>query len=258
MRTRINNAQNIAAAFLDLARSRPTVADLVEVFPRNIEAILLLTVELPVVYQKDLTLHGAEQYLCALRAAPYTPPDETDRGLLGLLCVGPPANIVFIDSELPEHIQRYVLAHELAHFLVDVFFVRNLWLRSLPERSVEILKAFSWDEYDEWLDFEAFLKGLPKRARSIIGRGKHQLDETDEKELQADLIARELLMPWSTALTIYKSRSDRAQFMQYAIQHFGLPNRIAFDYFHDLQRALAPRPNLFTSLFPSETDPDTK
>jgi hypothetical protein len=257
MRKLILGAQNIAEAFLDLAKKRPIASELVEVFPRNIEELLLFTVEIPVIYQQELTLYNAERYLCILRSVPYIPPTETDRNLLGLLCVKSPISLIFIRSGLNKHVQNYILAHELAHFLVDVFFIRALWMESLPTRESEILRAFAWNEYDEWIDFEAYLIGLPKRAHSIIVRGNNQLEETDEKEFQADLVARELLMPWNKALHLFQSGVEKAQFIQIAVQKFGLPHRVAFDYYFDLQRLTTPRPNLFTNLFSSDSDPNT-
>lgn len=258
MQQRMINVQNIAETFLHIAKSNEFASTLVNSFPRDIEALLLFTLELPVEYRIDLTLHSAEQYLCALRGIPYSPPNEPDRKLMGLLCVGHPANVILIQADLPNHIQNYVLAHELAHFLVDIFRLRNLWLSTLPDRHTEILKAFSWTDYDHWLDFEVYLKGLPQRPRSIIARGNKQLRETEEKELEADLVARELLLPWDEAVNIYELAIDREQFTAQAYENYRLPLRVANDYYLDIRRFLTRPANLFETLFLSDPDSDSQ
>src|SRR5262249_15626689 len=122
-------------------------------FPRDIERITVYGLEIPVVRRPNLTLHAASQYLCALRGSAYAPQEKlADRALYGLLHVGPPCSIIFIREDLPPHIRNYVLAHELGHFLADIFFLQRLWLKTLPEQSESIQRAFAWDSYDADLD----------------------------------------------------------------------------------------------------------
>lgn len=252
MKRHIYNAQTVADALLDIARGDLLTRELIDVYPRDIEALLLYSLELPVEYRSDLTIYSAERYLCALRRIPYSVPDGPDRKLLGLLCVGGDTNLILVKAGLPKHIRNYVLAHEIAHFLVDIFIARNLWLKRLPERSDEIIKVFSWRDYDDWVDFEAYLKGLPQRPRSIVSRGKQQTPETEEKELEADLVARELLLPWDIAESIYRSMPNQAQFVTYTHENFGLPLRVAHFYYYDIQRYLTRPKNFFETLFASE------
>jgi hypothetical protein len=190
---------------------------------------------------------------------PFSLPDGIeDRPLLGLLHVGPPSNLILIKDGLPEYIRNYVLAHELAHFLTDIFFVRNLWLSALPDQAAEIIRAFSWQDYDDWIEFDAYIKGLPIRPSAIVARGRKQLPETSDKEWDADLIAREILAPWDEAVSIYKSCATRRDFLRVMCSKFGLPARIAFYYYDDIRQALIPPQDLFSTLFSPTPDLDTK
>ena len=192
-------------------------------FPRDIERLILYGLEVPVVRKPNLSLHEAVQYLCVLRGeSPKWRADIPNRELYGLLHVGPPCNIIFVREDLPDHIRNYVLAHELGHFLADVFLIQQLWLKTLPEQKETIERVFSWQEYDAHLEFYGLIKGLPHRPKAIVGRGDALAPETAEREIQADLIARELLAPWDTVTSLFRPHESR-EFIALLREQFGLP-----------------------------------
>ena len=250
----------ITEALYDSLYDRLTGAELT--FPRDIERLILYGLEVPVVRKRNLTLHIATQYLCALRGeSPKVSSNIADRELYGLLHVGPPCNIIFIREDLPDHIRNYVLAHELGHFLADVFLIQQLWLKTLPEQKGTIERIFSWQEDDVFLEFCGLIKGLPSRPKAIIGRGNALAPETTEREIQADLVARELLAPWNTVSALFQPHKYR-EFIMLLREQFGLPPKIAAYYYLDLERFLVPKPDmlerLFAPFFPPAAPPSSK
>lgn len=218
-------------------------------FPRDIERLILYGLEIPIVRKPNLTLHVAAQYLCVLRGeSPIERSNISDRVLYGLLHVGPPCNIIFIREDLPDHIRNYVLAHELGHFLADVFLIQQLWLKTLPEQKETIERVFSWQEYDAFLEFCGLIKGLPNRPKAIVGRGNALAPETTEREIQADLIAREILAPWDAVSALFQPNKHR-EFITLLREQFGLPLKIAAYYYHDLERFLVPKSDMLERLF---------
>lgn len=218
-------------------------------FPRDIERILTFALQVPVVRQAELSLSSVNNYLCALRGELSEPPGTPfyDRKLKGLLYIGSPCAIVFVCDRLPAHIEAYILAHELGHLLADVFLVQELWLKSLSERKDAIKRYFAWEGADPWLELRAFLKGLPLRPRAIVGRGRNLAPETSEREIIADLFAREILAPWDVVEPLLKQGSKR-EFAETVRANFHLPLRIVAGYYDDLALSLKPKRGLFDRL----------
>jgi hypothetical protein len=140
------------------------------------------------------------------------------------------------------------LAHELGHLLADVFLIQQLWLKTLPEQKETIERVFSWQEYDAYLEFYGLIKGLPNRPKAIVGRGDALAPETAEREIQADLIARELLAPWETVSSLFRPHEPR-EFIALLREQFGLPLKIAAYYYDDLKRFHTPTPDMIERLF---------
>lgn len=249
MQARIAHAEAIVTAFFELVRRSEGGVEYLSKFPRSIEALILYSLEIPIEYQAELTTSAASNYLCKLRGVPDVPrTDQEDRPLYGLLHVGPPLNIIFIKESLSPQVRNYVLAHEVGHFLADVYFVRNLWLKSLPEQAENILRAFSWQAFDAHLELQALLKGLPQRPEPILERGTNEHPQTIEREITADLVAREMLAPWNLVAPLYQ-HMGRDQLITALREEFGLPQRVAVDYQDDLRRHFDPHPDILTRLF---------
>jgi hypothetical protein len=218
-----------------------------ENFPRNLQEIAICGLEIPVQYQSPLTLSTARRYICILDRAK---PKETgeDRQLYGFLHVGPPSNLILIEETLPPDVRNYVLAHELGHFLADVITIQQRWLKSLPEHKDMIVQAFNWQHTDPWLELCALIKGLPARPKTITARGAATTGETYEREILADLIARELLAPWDMAISLHQRHTPATFFV--ALQHtFGLPEDIAHYYQDEVRRYLEPQASVLNRLF---------
>lgn len=244
-----------AKAIWDLALERTADGDLYDQFPRDLESPTVYGLEIPIVFLTNLSIRDAANYLCVLEGDVVEVGDEADtRSLYGLLHVGPPTNVIFVRASLPRQVMNYVLAHELGHFMADVFSLRQLWLATMPEQKEAIHQAFTWQNLDAQLELAAVIKGLPSRPKTIAGRGKAMAHSTTEREIQADLIARELLAPWKTVSAVFQPEPQKM--IPLLRQQFGLPWRIAVQYFHDLQRCLIRQPDtidrLFGPLMPSQ------
>jgi hypothetical protein len=217
-------------------------------FPRNIERIITFALQVPVIRQPGLTLLSANKYLCALRGgADMFDSNSDDRKLNGLLYIGSPCAIIFVCAGMPVHIESYILAHELGHLLADVFLVQQLWLKSLSERKDAIRRYFAWEETDPWLELRAFFKGLPLRPSTIIGRGQNFAPETSEREIIADLFAREIIAPWTSVEPLYLPEAKR-EFAEALRVRFHLPLRVAAGYHDDLKLHLRPKRGLYDRL----------
>lgn len=242
-------ATSVAQAIINLGRDMSGEPDLFDCFPRNIELLVNYSLEIPIIRLSDLTLQKAYRSLCILVDSSILEiPDQDDRPVYGLLHVGPPSNIIFLKDGLPTYLSNYILAHEVGHFMADIFYVRELWFKSLPEQKDAIFKIFSWQEMDGWLELRAVLKGLPPRPTTITTRGRRMNPDTSEMEIQADLIARELIAPWERVVKLFR-KIDRAGLIDELHLSFGLPKRVAAYYYDDLQRCLFPAPDFVDRLF---------
>jgi Zn-dependent peptidase ImmA (M78 family) len=212
-------------------------------FPRDIERLVSDTFYLPIRYIPNLTLHSTGQYLCIRREEM-----GKDRRLYGLLHVGPPATTIFIEKQLSQRVRNYIIAHELGHYIHDIFMVQQLWLSSLQEQKAAIERAFSWQSSDPFLELQAFVKGLPERPHTITARGEAMRQETRAREIFANTIAIELLAPWHEASELFRlhRKSTCEKFLR---EMYGVPSKIASYYYEDLRRTLAPEPDFFEQLF---------
>src|SRR5579859_5831780 len=246
---RMRRAMTIAEVTLGLVVEKMGAEQTYAPFPRNITSFIIYGLEIPIVRLANLTLQAAADYLCILQAEAGLPiRGKNDRSIKGLLHVGPPSNVIFVREDLPDHIANYVLAHELSHLVADVFFIEHLWLKSLPDQKDAIQRAFSWQGLNPLLELKALIKGLPARPQTITDRDKRVTSETIEREIQADLGARELLAPWDTVALLFR-RDNRQELISLLHHQFGLPQRVASYYYDDLKRCLAPIPDGVSRLF---------
>ncbi|MFL6215827.1 MAG: ImmA/IrrE family metallo-endopeptidase [Blastocatellia bacterium] len=239
---------SMVAALDELLAGRPECG--IQALPRDVERLITYGLEIPVKRMLPLTIREAFRYLCMLGGASFQSPivPAADRRLYGLLHIGPPCAIIFIQDRLSPQTHNYVLAHELGHFLADIFRVQQLWLRSLPEQKDAIERAFAGRDCDARLELYAFIKGLPSRPKQIMGRGRTLSPETVEREIQADLFARELIAPWDVVSSLVPSH-NKAQLVTLLYEKFQLPRRIGEGYVEDLWRYVAPQPNAIETLF---------
>lgn len=239
----------IARKIEDILGQAPPNARLLAHFPRDVAALTSHGLEIPVLRLPHLTVQNAREFLCILRGDSFAP-DTTllDRPLYGLLHIGPPSNLILVEEELPAPVANYVLAHELSHFFADVFFVQQRWSQSLPENMREVRQLFSWQQRDGWLELQALIRGLPPRPNPILARGTRERPETAKREQLADLIARELLAPWSMVTPLF-AQFGTQEIVEMLREYFGLPTWIAMGYRNALDITLSPHHDIVDRLF---------
>lgn len=242
------NVLSVTNAIYELINSNFGDNHLWDHFPRDIEALILYGLEIPIVRLPNLSIKSTSHYLCALTKNDTLLGEETyNRPLYGLLHVGSPSNIIFVRDGLPASTVNYVLAHEIGHFMADVFWIHQLWLATMPEKKAAIQRAFAWENLDGELELAAVIKGLPDRPKTITSRDNLIAQGTSEREIRADLIARELLAPWEIVSKIFHSnKQEMSTLLQ---QQFGLPKKIASQYFDDLTQCLTNHPDTIDRLF---------
>lgn len=258
----IRRAQSVAQAVRTLVGERAHTG-LLDNYPIDMEALVQGGLEVPVVYLPHLTVDTSQQYLCLYRGEPDWDPEPLDsrpvanRRLYGLLYVGPPSAVIFVQEGLPEPVRNYVLAHEIGHYLADVMLVREAWFQAMPDAERLVREAFDWGALDPHVELRALLRGLPRRPRPIMARGRSVDYEVPTREIDADLTARELMAPWGEMASFYEKqldrgvpKSDRRHSAIWTLcEQYGLPLRIAAYYADDLERLLAPAPDTLDRLF---------
>ncbi len=243
----LTKAAEMAAILLEIARNRQIDS---ETFPRNMVEFAVNGIGLPVIYRAHLSIHEVRQYICTLDGQLFAGQgvSHPDRELYGLLHIGPPSNLILIRSGLRPHIVNFIIAHELGHFLADVYQVHRLWLKALPEQRLEIDKAFSWQSYDPKLEIHALVKGLPERPREIAHRGAEMEETVIDREILADLIGRELIAPWGLVVQHFHGQ-ERIEFANQIHNVFGLPRRIAYGYYDEIRHFFSPCKDFVDTLF---------
>ncbi len=239
-------AIDTANTLLEILKDKDIETDF---FPRNMVRFAIDGMEIPVVYRSTLSINKARKYVCLLHGSNFEADlEDTDRELYGLLHIGPPSNLILIRAGLPQHIVNFIIAHELGHFLADIFWVSHLWQKALPEQRLEIINAFAWKNFDPKLELRALIKGLPQRPYEIAGHNQENLEVIIDREILADLIARELIAPWRYAVGYYRNQPPIV-FARELHTAFGLPLKIAHGYHDDIRQSVSPRRDFVDKLF---------
>lgn len=167
----------------------------------------------------------------------------TDRRLRGCLFAYRDHGIIFLDSEDPPNEQRFTLAHELAHFLLDYWLPRQRTLHALGESIRAVLDGVRAPTAEERV--QAVL------ARTPLGVHSHLMERPEQGlpsatvlqvENRADRLALEILAP--AALLLTRPAIDpripyptRLQCLTMAlVSEFGLPATVAGSYARHLLR----------------------
>jgi hypothetical protein len=158
--------------------------------------------------------------------------------------------ILFLDATDDDDEQRFSLAHEIAHYLVEYAVPRERARARLGEGILPVLdgrRAASWDER-----IGAVLGGV------TLGACLHLMERTPDGHLpgrevstaerRADELAFELVAPFDAVRARLSDRADLAEVEATLCETFGLPPAPAAVY----ARRLAPEPpagSLFRRLF---------
>lgn len=160
-------------------------------FPRDLTHVLPYALPVHQHIIPRLRLAGIDDWMarhgCAQRF------DAEDRELCGCLVAYRGFGMIFVDGADSFNEQRFTLAHEIAHFLLDYYMPRAKAQAQLGPEILPVLDGDRAPTSDELIDAAI--------AHCPIGVHVHLLDRRDPsgaiagKESRADRLARELLAP---------------------------------------------------------------
>lgn len=185
-----------------------------EPFPRRF-ANVSLGFRVTVVERPGLSLGVIGAWLDRRSNVTVPGPDRPVRGCL--VALGG-YGFAFVEANDPPAERRFTLAHELAHYLRDVWYPRRRAVARLGPAVAEVLDGKRPATREERL--HTVLRGLPAGpVVHLLGRGEDEPPEVHAAEAAADLLAFELLAP-AEAIGV---SGDRAELVDRLVRTFGLP-----------------------------------
>lgn len=227
-------------------------------FPRDLRRAVARSQPVSVVMLAALHVAKAEAWL--RRQGKAIDIDVIDRPLRACLVAQSGAGIIFIDGRDGEAEQRYSLAHELAHFLLDYCAPRRAAVARLGEGVLDVLDGHRPARTEERV--VGILANVDIRPHvHLMGRFADltMSGNVAHAESRADTLALELLAPWddvTSRIAALGISADQAAISRLLLEHYGLPGPLAEQYaagfcptplegtdlLHHLRVALAPPP----------------
>lgn len=212
-------------------------AGFTEPFPRSLESAVAWALPVTVVKLPRLELSNLNQWLAQRQV--FLPFTITIRCLRACLVARAGRGVVFLDGSDPDEEQRFSLAHEIAHFMLDYLLPRQRALAVFGKEGRPVLDGIRPPTPEERL--ESILQGVE------VGTFTHMMDRSAtgdvqqirvlEAEDRADRLALELLVPREAILgrlqdkgILWKEPSAFALASEMLKQTFGLPEAVAEDY----------------------------
>lgn len=208
-----------------------------ESFPRRLEDSIALALPVMVARLPRLGLFSAERWLSlhspSLRLG--APTGKGDRRLRACLVADQGNGCILLDAGDPPDEQRYSLAHEAAHFILEYQQPRGATRRRLGDATLAVLDGLRPATDEERID--AALAGMSLGAHvHLMERGLHGVERATiaRAEAEADQLALQLLAPEDCALRVLPAAgrfSERlAAGTAALVASFGLPAPIAAPY----------------------------
>lgn len=200
------------------------------VFPRDLAEDIPLVLPLTVVPVPGLTPRKGLEWLVSHGRA-HGGLVATDDRKHGFTMALAGKGVLFLNSEDPPDEQRFTLAHEVAHFVLDHHNPRARALRARGKSILPVLDGKQEPTVEEQLF--SVLERMPYRTpANFMDRndtGKPRTGQVMESEQRADRLAFELLAPrW--ALQSLLSQAGQKELEAQLVSRFGLPAAEARTY----------------------------
>lgn len=227
-----------AEAFWRATPSRDT-------FPREIERAIAHALPVAVIRLPHLTVAAVTDWL---RHRGVGAPCQLDcRPLSGCLFAHGGHGLVFVDGgDSPDEL-RFVLAHEVSHFILHHVDPRRRAVANLGDSVLEVLDGERPPTASERL--AGVLRGvrLGEYLHAIEREPDGRIPSGDvaRMETEADLLAFELLAPMASVrqvLSLGRGQPDRSLIAILLQSRFGLPRRAAQDWASQIAARFAVRP----------------
>ena len=218
--------------------------------PRDVARAALYVLPISIVYPARLSVGVVRAWLAARGIA--VPLAGPDRLLRGCLVAHRGAALLLVDGQDPPEEQRFTVAHEVAHFLLEHQGPRERARRRLGPGALEVLDGLRGSTVGEQVD--ALLADVALRVRT------HLLDRSPSggpacgtalrAECRADRLALELLAPAPEVWTRLGNAPLRpfealvARAADLLMETFGLPGAIATAYARHLALARTGGPSV--------------
>lgn len=206
-------------------------------FPRNMAAEILLRLRVTVVPLPRPTPESMSAWL--LQRGWRCRAMDLPRGVHGCMVWDSGFGVLFHDSEESEAEQRFTLAHEAAHFVLDHLLPRRRAERILGSEILPVLDGERPPTPAE--SMTALFERVCLTPRSdLIQRnasGFYTNGEVAQSERRADQLALELLAPATLVTPLLKDVSEEEGIERVRFR-FGLPGTVAGAYVAMLRRRL--------------------
>jgi hypothetical protein len=200
------------------------------VFPRDLAEDIPLVLPLTVVPLPGLTPRKGLTWLVSHRRA-HGGLVETDDRKHGFTVAHAGVGVLFLNSEDPPAQQRFTLAHEVAHFVLDHHQPRLRALHALGKSILPVLDGKQEPTLEEQLF--SVLERIPYRTQANFmdrnDTGRPRTGQAMESEQRADRLAFELLAPRQELLPLL-SHAGRKDLEAELVSRFGLPAKEARTY----------------------------
>lgn len=214
-----------------------------ETFPRNIERLVALALPLTIIRLPQLTMRSVENWL-RQRGVPFRFGCQS-RTIRGCLVAFAGRGLIFVDAEDSEEEQRFTAAHEIGHFLVDYWLLRQKAIRKFGPNIADVIDGLRRPTPTERFSALIISTRIGIYA-DLMGRAgdEPQNSEVWEIEDRADSIALELLAPKAEVLSRIQipttgSFAKRVEEVSIAISlRFGLPASVSCSYSHSLLKSV--------------------
>lgn len=245
---------------VDAAESFWAEARMAVSYPRDIRRAIARSQPIAIVLLPALRVSNVEDWL--QRQGRPVPVDVGDRPLRACLVAQADNGIIFVDGADSENEQRFSIAHELAHFLLDYESPRRAAVARHGKEVLEVLDGLRPARDQERI--AALLTGVPVR-RHVHLMGRHEdlsrAGEINQSETLADALALELLAPWEVLRREIQEAGigrDRRAIARLLVTHFGLPEGQADRYAAHLSPDAAPSSALLRHLRSVELSPPAR
>jgi hypothetical protein len=200
-----------------------------EDFPRSLERPLAVALPVALVKLPKLTLHDIETWL-RLRSIPFSFRCNS-RAVRGCLVAFGGKGLIFLDGSDPIDEQRFSLAHEIAHFLIDYWKPRQKAISKLGNDISNVFDGHRSPTVNERLYAVLSSTNLGIYI-DVMERGSKSEAEIWRVENQADKVALVLLAPPDIVLKISDLSSSKFDERLNSITRmltmdFGLPKSIS-------------------------------
>ncbi len=200
------------------------------VFPRDLAEDIPLALPLTVVPLPGLTPRKGREWLVSYKRADGGLVPTNDRKH-GFTVAHAGAGVLFLNSEDPPGEQRFTLAHEVAHFVLDHLQPRRRAERAWGRSIGPVLDGEQEPSVAEQLC--SALERIPSRPRAnFMDRNDTRMHVSGlvmESEQRADRLAFELLAPRQELLPLL-NHARRKELEACLISRFGLPVKEALAY----------------------------